>query len=290
MVVKMSRRPLSAKGRKDKIVGIYVGNTPSAIAPFETWLGVPVGGILAYGNHNSNWTEFDNSIPYNIDLWTPANRRVLWSIPLIVAQATLELASSGSYNSNYRRAAETISPFRPHDEELHIRTGWEFNGDWFPWKAEGKAAAFIGAYRQFVQTFRSVSSRFKFEWTPNIGRTMNPADAYPGDDVVDIIGMDAYYDLAYDSPNGSTAFANKMTQNWGLQWHKDFAASRGKRMAYSEWGINSDSPDYVQLMHDWCLTTDVVQQTYWNSDAAFRGSLYHYPNAEARYKTLFSRW
>ncbi len=189
----------------DKIVGVYFGNEPSVVAPFEQWFGRPVGGILAYGNDDSNWGAFDS--------------------------------------------------------------------------------------RQFVQTFRSVSPRFKFEWTPAIGnKGMNPEDAYPGDDVVDIIGMDVYHNRTWNSPDGKKAFEYKRTEQYGLQWHKNFSATHGKRMAYSEWGINIDSPDYVQLMHDWFLSNNVVYQTYWNSDASFRGKLSHYPNAAARYKTLFSKW
>ena len=276
---------------QNKIVGMFFGNEPSAVAPFEQWFGKPIGGILAYGNHNSNWAAFDSSIPYEVALWSSVDRRVLWSVPLIVVESTLEQAAAGAYNDHYRQAATTINASRTGDTEVYMRTGWEFNGDWFPWAAAGKTAAFIGAYRQFVQTFRSVSSRFKYEWTPNIGdKGMNPADAYPGDDVVDLIGMDLYYNITWDSPDGATAFASKKSEPYGLQWHKDFSATHGKRMTYSEWGINIDSPDYVQLMHDWFVSTNVVYQTYWNSDSAFRGALSHYPNAAARYKALFSQW
>jgi Glycosyl hydrolase family 26 len=217
----------------DKILGVFFGNEPSAVAPFEQWFGRPVGGILAYGNHD-NWEAFDSSIPYNVYLWSRTNRRVLWSIPLIVKGATLEQAAAGIYNDHYRRAAKTINAFRPGDTDLYIRTGWEFNGDWFPWAAAGKTAAFRGAYRQFVRTFRSVSPRFKFEWTPNIGnKGMNPEIAYPGDDVVDIIGMDVYYNRTWDSLSGKNAFNYKMTEQYGLRWHKNFSAIHRKPMAYS---------------------------------------------------------
>ena len=41
---------------------------------------------------------------------------------------------------------------------------------------------------------RSVPGQtFLFEWCPNHGRhAMDPTEAYPGDDVVDVIGMDVY--------------------------------------------------------------------------------------------------
>ena len=89
----------------------------------------------------------------------------------------------------------------PTSETIYVRTGEEFNGTWMPWAAAGRAEEFVGAYRRFVDAFRSVSRQFRFEWNVNAGGTqMNPADAYPGDGYVDVIGMDFYYNLALHSP------------------------------------------------------------------------------------------
>ena len=45
---------------------------------------------------------------------------------------------------------------RPARAAPIIRPGWEFNGGWFPWAANGQAAAFIGYWQQIVNTMRSV--------------------------------------------------------------------------------------------------------------------------------------
>lgn len=64
---------------------------------------------------------------------------------------------------------------------------------------------------------------------------------YPGDDVVDVVGVDAYGwkdSDAVDGPGGIT------------QWMK-FARDHGKRFALPEWGVHSgadgagDNPEFV---------------------------------------------
>jgi len=273
-----------------RLIGIFIGNTPPDVTTFEQWFGKPVGGVLAYGDH-SGWTAFDNSIPYEVGLWNSISRRALWSVPLTVSGTPLSQVSAGQFNTHFRNAAIAINGYRPNDQFVYVRTGWEFNGDWFPWAAAGKTADFIGAWRQFVQTFRSVSSRFIFDWCPNIGTGfMRSADGYPGDDVVDIIGIDAYYNITYDNPDGNSAFQYKRDQTDGFQWQKDFGITHRKPLAFSEWGINLDSPSYIQNIYDWYSSNNTIYQTYWNSDSDFRGLLSHYPNAQAKYKQLFSQW
>ena len=215
------------------------------------------------------------------------------SVPLIPTGANLANSAAGMYNNHYKKAAQTLSTYRPQESVLYIRTGWEFNGDWFPWTAlNGKAKSFAGAFQHFVTAFRSVSSRFRFEWNVNLGDSgMNPEDAYPGDTSVDIIGMDFYWNLQYDPANPNMAWSSKVSQKYGLEWHQDFAAAHHKPTAYSEWGIMSDKAGpYIQQAKAWFASHDVVYQTYWNSNSAFSGmlSMGQYPKPGAAYKAAFA--
>ncbi len=272
------------------LLGVYCGNAPDDILQFESWLGRRVDGILGYTGH-ADWDDFDGSVGWAVGLWSGIDRRVFWSVPLIPTGATLDEAAAGTYDDHYRQAAETLAAYRPQDPELHVRTGWEFNGDWFPWTAQGKAQAFIGAFRQFVTVFRSVSNRFVFEWNVNVGDVgMNPEDAYPGDAYVDIIGMDFYWNTQWDPIDPSEAWSDVVSRTYGLQWHQDFAADHGKPTAYSEWGIMSnDGGPYIEQAKAWFESHDVVFHTYWNSNAAFTGKLSdgQYPNAGAAYREAF---
>jgi hypothetical protein len=275
-----------------EIQGVYCGNSTDAITQFEGWLGKPTGGILGYTG-NASWSDFDGSVGWATGVWSALDRRVLWSIPLIPTGANLADAAAGMYDdAHYKKAAETLAKYRPQESVLYIRTGWEFNGDWFPWTAQGgKAKDFAGAFQHFVTAFRSVSTRFRFEWNVNLGDSgMNPEDAYPGDGYVDIIGMDFYWNLQYDNADPNMAWSSKLTQKYGLEWHQDFAATHHKPTAYSEWGIMSDKAGpYIQQAKAWFGAHDVVYQTYWNSNTSFTGMLSsgQYPNAGTAYKAAF---
>jgi hypothetical protein len=273
------------------LVGVYCGNDPNAVLQFEGWLGRRVDGILGYTG-NASWSDYDGSVGWAVGLWKNIDRRVFWSVPLIPTGATLEAAAAGDYNDHYLRAARTLATYRPGDPEVHIRTGWEFNGDWFPWSAHGKPQAFIGAYRQFVTAFRSVSPRFVFEWNVNVGDVgMNPETAYPGDAYVDIIGMDFYWNTEWDPADPIQAWNSMLTRRYGLQWHQDFARAHGKRTAYSEWGIRSNNAGpYIERAKAWFTSHSVVFQTYWNSNADFPGKLSdnQYPSSGAAYRAAFA--
>ena len=69
---------------------------------------------------------------------------------------------------------------------------------------------------------------------------MDPTEAYPGDDVVDIIGMDVYaetWDASTSDPD--KRFAYFLDQPFGLKWHRDFAREHGKPISYPEWGVGT---------------------------------------------------
>jgi hypothetical protein len=271
-------------------VGAYVGNDPRDLADFESWLGKSADHLLFYFNQSS-WPAYDSSIDWAIDLWKHTSATIIWSVPLVVDGSTLEAAAAGAYDSHYLKAAKSLLVSSTGDKPIHIRTGWEFNGEWFPWSARGHESAFIAAYRNLVDTFRSVSDRFIFEWTANIGGAMNPATAYPGDNYVDFIGMDFYYNTLWDSADPIEAWNSMVYRPYGLQWHQDFAAQHNKPTAYSEWGIMSNNAGpYIEKAAEWFDKYNVAYNAYWETDyASYPGTLHdgRYPNAGTVYREVF---
>ncbi|MBW3625515.1 MAG: glycosidase, partial [Armatimonadetes bacterium] len=285
-------QPALAARTLKPLLGVYCGNDPDEVQQFERWLGCKVEGVLGYTG-GADWADFDGSVPWAVQLWSKLDRPILWSVPLIPKGASLESAAKGDYNDHYRKAAGHLARFRPEDRKLYLRTGWEFNGDWMPWSAHGKPKAFAGAFRQFVQTFRSVSPRFAVEWNVNIGDTgMNPETAYPGDDVVDLIGMDFYWQIKWDPKDPEEAWKHALNRPYGLKWHQAFAKQHRKPTAYSEWGIQSNNAaPYLGKVKEWFDTHPVLYQTYWNSNADYPGKLSEgqYPRAGSAYRKLFGR-
>jgi hypothetical protein len=190
-------QPAGGPGRRlpgPPLLGVYLGNAPERVAPFEAWLGRRVDGVLGY-TAGEIWEDIADP-GWPLGLWGRIDRPVFWSVPLLPAggRATLERAARGAYDRHWRACARRLAAFRPQDRHLHVRTGWEFNGDWFPWAAEGKEAAFASAFRRFADAFRAASPRFLLEW--NCGLITDGADperAWPGADWVDVVGMDFYW-------------------------------------------------------------------------------------------------
>ena len=69
--------------------------------------------------------------------------------------------------------------------------GWEMNGTTYTHRCGPDPAAWKSYWTRIVRAMRSVpGQRFRFESTPNRGRDAIPwPRCYPGDEVVDIIGM-----------------------------------------------------------------------------------------------------
>ncbi|MGJ4931209.1 glycoside hydrolase family 26 protein [Bradyrhizobium sp. HKCCYLS2038] len=271
-------------------LGAYVGNSPSEVTVFERWLGRPIDQIVAHTGR-ANWKDWVDSLRWSMGLWSPLHKPICWTIPLFADGGSLSDAAAGTYRAYYEQAAQMLSQTRPGDGVIYVRTGEEFNGDWMPWAAAGREQEFIRAYRNFVTAFRSVSNRFRFEWNVNVRETrMNAADAYPGDDYVDVIGMDFYYNTQWNPTNPDKAWTEMVESPFGLRWLEDFAKAHGKPTAYPEWGINSDTAGpFIAKAAQWFADHDVLYQSVWNSNDAFPGKLSdgQYPAAAAAYIKAF---
>ena len=75
----------------------------------------------------------------------------------------------------------------------------EFNGNWYPWGGtigNNTPEKYIKSYRYLKNFFRDVPN-VKFAWVPNSNSVPNTANNqmelyYPGDDVVDFVGVDGF--------------------------------------------------------------------------------------------------
>jgi hypothetical protein len=249
------------------MLGAFVGgNAPGneqTLHDLATALGHPVDYAVAFLNHTS-WDAFDKSVPYTLSQW-PASEKLLVSVPLTVEGTDLATVASGAEDRHFVAAAKAIAA---HDPNAIIRPGWEMNLDIFPWAAAHNPDAYVHAYQHLVDAFRSVSSGFTFDWTPNIGtNSVDPAKVYPGDKYVDTIGMDLNIDRQYSGgQSDDRVWDNLVHQSNGLQWQADFAAAHGKPMSYPEWATDYNDGTMIQHMAQWIGTHNVAHQSYWDSN------------------------
>ena len=116
---------------------------------------------------------------------------------------------------------------------------------------------------------RSVSGAgFSFDWTANPGTSLSFASFYPGDDVVDIVGLDIF-DMKWQDTTSSPEqrWSFLLNQFNGLIAHRDFAAQHGKPLSFPEWGLyakgdvqggGGDNPYYIDRMADWFANNNVA--------------------------------
>ena len=278
----------------------YIGNDPKDADAHDRWLGdgrktavcvFTEGRDWVASSDISWWLKPGNGNPN----WPATGRKIFWSIPLHPKNSNLEDVIAGKWDAYFRRIARQLADAYP-GQPIHIRLGWEMNGSWFPWTIHGgRHELYKSAWRRAVGNFRTVDADFLFEWCTNQGTSgANPELAYPGDDVVDIIAQDFYWnndDPRYDDTDPVKAFAAKLHQPHGLAWLAAFAAARGKPIAIPEWGVKGNNAGpYIAAFKAWMLTVPMVYHGLWDSDAAYTGRLSgnRWPATGAAYKAAFA--
>jgi glycosyl hydrolase family 26 len=290
--------PFPQDRRERASYGVYRGPLdPASVADFERWLGKELGWALEFLD-DSEWTSIASPRPW-LEAWNDSPYRVVYSVPLIPRTGgTLQEGASGAYNAHFAELAETLVQHGEHDAVL--RLGWEFNGDWVSWTARDDPEAFGAYWRQVVDTMRGVpGARFEFDWCPNLGRgAMSPDLAYPGDEYVDYIGMDAYDVSAVGTGDPTGRWHDLLQQPYGLRWHRDFARAHRKPMTYPEWGLwlrsdglgGGDNPYYVEKMRAWIEQNDVAYHMYFDEDVSngeHRLDTGRFPRSQTVFRRLF---
>ena len=260
--------------------GVYVdwGNPngrESNVEAFEKWLGR--SGLLALDYMpGDSWQNFTATAKWLPGYWWQYNhnRNLVWSIQLTMGDTSLAQVAAGQEDSAYRYVASQIARAQPN---AIIRIGWEANGDWFPWSAAaGRQKDYIDAFRHVAAIFKAASPGFLIDWCVNFGQVKaRPEQMYPGDDVVDVIGMDIYDKNPMSKIRPEAAWQNYLNGPYGLNWHKQFAAQHNKPMSYPEWGVGQegDNPTFMAGMAQWIKANNVLYNVYWNTDAAYPGMI-----------------
>ncbi|HEV7298355.1 MAG TPA: glycosyl hydrolase [Tepidisphaeraceae bacterium] len=207
-----------------------------------------------------------------------------WSGP-----ASFDDGLAGKWDSVWRRLANIFVEQGLGDTV--IRLGWEMDGTWYSWSALEEPEKFAAYFRHIVHVMRSVAPDLQFCWNP--GASNSPVTpkfdayaAYPGDDVVDLIGLDFYDWDAYIYP--STNYNNPPSQNQreivanrfltgpkGLNFWADFARNRAqpKPLVICEWGTADrvgdvkgsglDNATFVQMLHS--FASDPINNVAWSA-------------------------
>ncbi|MFT2017190.1 glycoside hydrolase family 26 protein [Streptomyces sp. 796.1] len=255
-------------------MGAFLGSGPDALrrmTEFQQWLDGPplrVGHTYLPGDL---WSNIEGR-PEFLRAWTtwrradPARLLVL-NVPMLErneagvsdreVRGLLRRGAGGEFDRHFRTLGERLVRLGAPDTVLVL--GWEMNGLTYTGRCAPDPRAWRTYWRRIVTTMRAVpGQRFRFDFAPSRGEdAIGWTTCYPGDDVVDIIGMDSY-----DQPPGEE-FADYVNQPYGLRHQVEFAAAHGKPVSYPEWGLfrNGDNPDFVRGMLAWMAQHPPVYQT-----------------------------
>jgi hypothetical protein len=256
-------------------LGVYVGAGCGGVQRLEgvrNWLGRDPDQVIEF----ISWDVLSKGKTWGVQCWQKAGRKhVVYSLPMLPEDksATLADGAAGKFDDLFKTYAGKLVKHGFSDSV--IRIGWEFNADWYPWAAKHDPQAWIAYWRRIVTTMRSVpGANFKFDWCAAGGWSAFQADnAYPGDEYVDIIGLDYYNNLGQNrqvSPQERWDIRKKAPH--GLDWHRRFATAHGKPMSYPEWGTGKgreanggdDDPYFIEQMAAWIASNNVAYHNYWD--------------------------
>lgn len=305
-------------------LGVYPGFADVAtFADVERWLGRGLDVVVQFGGARSP-SDLSGSVSGQLrraDEWH-GDRIGTYSltVPLAFSDANarsakgqrevrkaLRSVADGDEDDAYRRVAEAlVDAGHPH---AVLRLGHEFDGRWFSWSAVENCDAYIAAFRHVAGVFLAVSDDFRFDWNGTVHNfAANAECAYPGDDVVDIVGLDIY-DRASSEP---TAEAGDGGTRWvdpdrvwqdrflpGLEFHLRFAREHGKPVSFPEWGLSTakgseageDNPRFIRGMYEWMASLpasgpgSLAYHGYFLNNATH--DVRQFPDAAEEFRRLF---
>lgn len=265
--------------------GAYAGPGATGVAKaasFSTEMGFPLTHILDFAPAK-DWKSITDP-EWLLAAHANGRAQLEYSLPMLPESSQYSLASCarGDYDAHWRDLARNL--VRTGLQDAIVRPGWEFNGDWYPWAARGKAAAYVGCFRSIVTNMRATAGqRFRFDWNPTLGGGVMPAEqAYPGDGYVDYIGVDTYdmsnrFARSHSRSTRSRVWHDILHGDHGLAFWSRFAAAHHKPMAVPEWGVvglsnsigGGDDPSFVN--HMFRFMTDpghhVAYQQYFDAES-----------------------
>ena len=300
---------LGPRGTDGPVAGVFRHTSLENVRAFEQWSGQRLSYVIDYSSRE-DWRDI-SSPDYMLEEWRGSGLRPVYAVAMIPDEvpATMEQGAAGEYDRYFRQLATKLVEAGQGDAILRI--GWEFNLRASPYNTDPQT--FIAYFRRIVAVMRSVpGERLEFDWNVNNGPSGDDATPfYPGDDVVDYVGVDTY-DVSkaypYPEPCDDACREERQELAWeqvlegelGLRYWSDFARARGKPMSVPEWGVwertdgtgGGDNPTFVRRMHEFLHDDDnrVAYHAYFESDNDDVGRhrlMVGFPESARAYRSLF---
>ena len=276
---------LAAMPNTSKEACAYSADSVATLNAFGAMVGRQMSCAMVYVDQTTTWQQWENpwiltppSTDTNWVSWATApgtSRQLVITqdlIPSDVASSDwLDAGAAGDYESYAQTFAENL--VRAGLGNSIIRLAPEANGNWFAdslGTTPQQWAQWDQFWRDTVIAMRSVpGANFQFDWCINyLYRDLPLSEIYPGNDVVNIIGIDVYD----DGHLGSTGAARWNAANTGadgVQTVVQFAAANSKPISIPEWGVDTvadggggDDPAFVNGIASVVANNPTAYQSY----------------------------
>ena len=274
-------------GRDIDCAFVYNSAAPDWASWAQPW-------FIVHGDPNLNWAKWKRAVP---------GRRLIITQGLIPSGAPSDWrqrGASGEYDGHVETFGANLVAAGLGDSI--IRLAPEANGTWNK-DTIGDTPAEFAAWRAYwartARTLRAVpGAQFRLDWTVNANFRPIPFDSYyPGDDVVDIIGIDVYDFWPWPNPprNTMARWYGQYLQPAGMRDLVEYATRHHKSLSIPEWALSApghaggigDNPEFIDEIARIVRTHDVAYQSYflWTTDVGML--LTDAPNSLATYRRHF---
>lgn len=294
-------------------LGVFGTTDPPRVQSFAREHGVDLTFVVDFPSRGT-WDEI-RWPDYMIDAWRTTDLRPVYGLAMLPddEDATIEKGATGAYDGHFYEFGRRL--VAAGQEDAVLRIGWEFNLGYSRWHSDDPQA-FIEYWRKIAYALKAVPGQeFTLDWNVNNGREGEDGTRYyPGDDVVDVVGVDVY-DVAvgrskttypYPDDCGDACRTARQEKAWaqtfngerGLAFWTRFARQHGKPVSIPEWGLwagddaegGGDNPVFIRRMYEYVSNpaNNVAYHAYFDNDAEGRlHRLANFPKAAAEFRRLF---
>lgn len=250
--------------------GAHPGNDLEDYVGFAAWRGRPVDVAHVFTDRLGGWIDIVTP-GWPVGMMAEFAGRLVISQPFYPeGEGNLTDCAAGLYDDQWRQFG-TFLVERSRADSI-VRLGWGFNDNDHEWVAGptgADVAEWITCFRRVVTTIRATDPDVQIDWTFNrVGPPEviagDPYVGYPGDDVVDYVGLEVFdhYPATIDDASWDAA-CNGIGGLCGV-W--DFARAHGKQVGIAEWGIvtcgdsaGGDNPLFIQkVLETFATNSDVL--------------------------------
>jgi hypothetical protein len=268
---------------------VYSAHSIATLDGFGAMVGHQMSCAMVYVDETTTWQQWET--PWILSPPSADNNWVSWattpgtSRQLVITQNLipsdvesgdwLDAGAGGDYESYARTFAANLVAAGLGNSI--IRLAPEANGTWKN-DSLGTTPQQWALWDQFwsntVNAMRSVpGANFQFDWCINyLYRDLPLSEIYPGNNVVNIIGIDVYDDGNLGS-TGAARWNSADTGADGVQAVVNFAAANGKPLSIPEWGVDTvahggggDDPAFVNGIASVVANNPTAYQSYFYND------------------------